>query len=88
MLIIFGFTENTATPYLVTISINGVEYGKGLGSSKKLAKMEAAKATLDILIPGMKDKIKEDTRMTGRTGESKQDTDLSVIMKIIHLNLN
>lgn len=33
------------------ITINDLEYGKGLGSSKKLAKYDAAAKTLKILIP-------------------------------------
>jgi hypothetical protein len=32
-----------------------VEYGKGFGSSKKVAKSEAARLTLEILIPEFKD---------------------------------
>ena len=31
-----------------------MEYGKGLGSSKKVAKSEAARLTLEILIPEFK----------------------------------
>ena len=31
-----------------------MEYGKGLGSSKKVAKSEAARLTLEILIPELK----------------------------------
>ena len=34
-----------------------MEYGKGLGSSKKLAKSEAARKTLEILIPELKDEF-------------------------------
>ncbi len=40
--------------FSATIEINGVEYGKGLGSSKKIAKSEAARLTLEILIPEFK----------------------------------
>ena len=37
--------------------INDLEYGRGTGSSKKVAKAEAAKKTLEMLIPEIKDKL-------------------------------
>lgn len=33
--------ENASQPYSATVIINGMEYGKGYGSSKKQAKLEA-----------------------------------------------
>ena len=41
----YTFTEldNAATPYAATVHINKIEYGRGTGSSKKIAKSEAAK---------------------------------------------
>ena len=35
--------ENAATPYAAIVSINDIEYGRGTGSSKKIAKSEAAR---------------------------------------------
>ncbi|XP_055853781.1 microprocessor complex subunit DGCR8 [Episyrphus balteatus] len=49
--------ENAATPYAATVSINDLKYGTGYGTSKKQAKSDAARETLEILIPEMKDKI-------------------------------
>ena len=34
-------SENVSKPYSATVVINGMEYGKGYGSSKKEAKTEA-----------------------------------------------
>lgn len=50
----FRELESSGTPYGATVVINDMEYGSGYGSSKKIAKSEAAKATLEILIPQMK----------------------------------
>lgn len=50
-----------------------MQYGVGYGTSKKQAKLEAAKATLEILIPEMKDKLREDGH-----GRNKDEPDLSV----------
>ncbi|KAJ8312850.1 hypothetical protein KUTeg_010223 [Tegillarca granosa] len=50
---VFRELENAQNPYSATVVINDVEYGTGYASSKKTAKMEAAKATLSILIPAM-----------------------------------
>lgn len=53
----FKELENAATPYSAVVCINEMEYGSGFGSSKKQAKADAAKKTLEILIPQMRDKI-------------------------------
>ena len=52
----YTFTEldNSATPYAAIVHINKIEYGRGTGSSKKIAKSEAAKRTLEMLIPDIK----------------------------------
>ena len=41
----YQFTEldNSATPYAAIVKINDIEYGRGTGSSKKIAKSEAAR---------------------------------------------
>ena len=39
------------------MKINGKDYGKGDGSSKKEAKSEAARKTLEIFIPELKNKL-------------------------------
>ncbi|KAG5682513.1 hypothetical protein PVAND_011862 [Polypedilum vanderplanki] len=49
--------ENSATPYSATVSINNLKYGTGYGTSKKQAKSEAARETLEVLIPEMREKI-------------------------------
>jgi len=51
-----------------------MEYGHGFGTSKKQAKSEAARDTLEILIPEMREKIKQDNK--GRY--TANDTDLNV----------
>jgi microprocessor complex subunit DGCR8 len=72
------FSENAATPYAATVTINSMQYGVGYGTSKKQAKSEAARATLEILIPEMREKIQEDKRVGARGTSKSQDTDLSV----------
>lgn len=57
--------ENAATPYAATVMIKEMRYGVGYGTSKKQAKSEAARATLEILIPEMKSKIAPDVQ-TGK----------------------
>lgn len=42
------------TPYQATLKINNVVYGVGCSTSKKQAKLEAARLTLEILIPKLK----------------------------------
>ncbi|CAG7823010.1 unnamed protein product [Allacma fusca] len=54
----FGEIRNSSSPYAATVMINNVKYGIGYGTSKKLAKAAAAAATLEILIPEMKDVLK------------------------------
>lgn len=50
--------ENPSDPFGASVVIDGVTYGTGTASSKKLAKNKAARATLEILIP---DFIKQTT---------------------------
>ncbi|XP_046385920.1 microprocessor complex subunit DGCR8 [Ischnura elegans] len=64
----FKELENAGTPYAATVIINGMQYGMGYGTSKKQAKSEAARATLEILIPEMRDKIREDAAVTSQGG--------------------
>ena len=47
----FEEVDNAATPYSVTVLINNMEYGRGVGSSKKMAKACAARLvwTMDCL---------------------------------------
>ncbi|XP_054272862.1 microprocessor complex subunit DGCR8-like [Macrosteles quadrilineatus] len=45
--------QDPDTPYSATAFIGDVHYGIGMGASKKQAKEEAAKASLEILIPDM-----------------------------------
>lgn len=71
------FEENAATPYAAAVSINDMQYGVGYGTSKKQAKSEAARATLEILIPEMRHKIMSDSK-TASNASKVQDQDLSV----------
>ncbi|XP_039440363.1 microprocessor complex subunit DGCR8 [Culex pipiens pallens] len=77
----FKELENAATPYSATVSINELKYGTGYGTSKKQAKSEAARETLEILIPDMKDKItskdgkKDGQNGTGATSSEQQAAD-------------
>ncbi|XP_072164324.1 microprocessor complex subunit DGCR8-like [Diadema setosum] len=48
---IFGESNNANAPFAAVVEIQGTKYGRGEASSKRLAKAEAAKATLDILVP-------------------------------------
>ncbi|CAH0549289.1 unnamed protein product [Brassicogethes aeneus] len=73
--------ENAATPYQATVSIKDMKYGVGYGTSKKQAKAEAARATLEILIPEMKSKIQTDNRM-GAIAKRDEDQDLSFFDEI------
>ncbi|KAG6448407.1 hypothetical protein O3G_MSEX005505 [Manduca sexta] len=53
----FKQLENAATPYQATVYIGGMQYGVGHGSSKRQAKSAAARASVHILIPEMKDEL-------------------------------
>ena len=65
--------ESSATPYSAVVKINGIEYGRGVGSSKKEAKSEAARKTLEIFIPEFK------KYLTAKNGYvTKESHDLSV----------
>ncbi|XP_045482061.1 microprocessor complex subunit DGCR8 [Harmonia axyridis] len=79
----YSFTEleNAATPYAATVSINDMKYGVGYGTSKKQAKSEAAKNTLEILIPEMRSKITADPK-TGSSTSKDPDEDLSFFDEI------
>ncbi|XP_053693247.1 microprocessor complex subunit DGCR8 [Sabethes cyaneus] len=69
----FKELENAATPYSATVSINDLKYGTGYGTSKKQAKSEAARETLEILIPDMKDKITSKDNKKEQNGASAMD---------------
>lgn len=77
----FSELENAATPYAATVYINEMEYGVGYGTSKKQAKSEAARLTLEVLIPEMKSKISIDAKTTSNTSRD-QDQDLSFFDEI------
>ncbi|XP_076644384.1 microprocessor complex subunit partner of drosha isoform X2 [Halictus rubicundus] len=68
----FKELENAATPYSAVVCINDMEYGSGFGSSKKQAKANAARKTLEILIPQMKDKISGDSGGDATSGNSSR----------------
>lgn len=77
----FKELENAATPYAATVSINDLKYGTGFGTSKKQAKAEAARETLEILIPEMRDKISSEKSTTNYNGMQAYK-DLSVFDEI------
>lgn len=76
----FKELENAATPYAATVSINDMKYGTGFGTSKKQAKGEAARETLEVLIPEMRDKISTDK--TASNNPHSLQKDLSVFDEI------
>ncbi|XP_043475720.1 microprocessor complex subunit DGCR8 [Leptopilina heterotoma] len=87
----FKELENAATPYSAVVCINEMEYGYGFGSSKKQAKANAARKTLEILIPQMKDKISGDSNTDGvssnagwaiKAAKGDSDADLSFFDEI------
>ncbi|XP_021183757.3 microprocessor complex subunit DGCR8 [Helicoverpa armigera] len=53
----FRQLENAATPYQATVYIGGMQYGVGHGSSKRQAKSAAARSSIHILIPEMRDQL-------------------------------
>lgn len=73
----FKELENAATPYSATVTINDLKYGTGFGTSKKQAKSEAARETLEILIPDVRDKISSEKNKPkkGPTKELSVDCD-------------
>lgn len=77
----FKELETAATPYSATVSINGLKYGTGYGTSKKQAKCDAARETLEILIPQMKDKIVADNSNVFRAPRPETQ-DMSVFDEI------
>jgi hypothetical protein len=64
--------------FSATILIKGIVYGRGVGSSKKLAKTEAAKKTLDILIPDLIRQLEEHKE------QKQSDLSVSIFEKVIH----
>lgn len=80
----FKELENPATPYSATVFIGDMQYSVGIGASKKQAKVEAAKAALEVLIPEMKSKIERDSPFGMRSGIIKrsQISDLSIFDQI------
>lgn len=74
----FKELQNAATPYSATVSVNNLKYGTGYGTSKKQAKSDAARETLEILIPDVKDKITGNDKDQKTGGAKKVQSDLSV----------
>ncbi|XP_025191385.1 microprocessor complex subunit DGCR8-like isoform X1 [Melanaphis sacchari] len=74
----FKELENARYPYLATVILDGMQYGIGIGSSKKQAKLDAARATLEILLPSVKNHIQINRRhaMNERQGCSNFDGDV------------
>ncbi|KAF0297655.1 Microprocessor complex subunit DGCR8 [Amphibalanus amphitrite] len=72
---VYSYSElkNAATPYGATVSLNSVQYGSGYGSSKKQAKSEAAKATLQIFIPNLMEQIEADKTVQGSAKPADMD---------------
>lgn len=68
--------ENARFPYLATVILDGMQYGIGIGSSKKQAKLNAAKVSLEILLPSMKNQIscKHTNELQGGTSHFDGDT--------------
>ncbi|XP_033627864.1 microprocessor complex subunit DGCR8-like isoform X1 [Asterias rubens] len=66
----FDDSGNANCPFQAYVMIHGTKYGKGQAKSKKEAKMEAARATLEILIPGVV--LNEGSKKTGKEQDSEQ----------------
>lgn len=71
---IYKELENSVTPYSATAEISGRSYGTGYGKSKKDAKEEAARKTIEIFIPGIKE-------ITGVGGDKRSPSDTSQDLK-------
>lgn len=69
---IYKELENAVTPYSATAEISNIPYGIGYGKSKKDAKEEAARKTIEILIPGFKS-TSEGTTSKSNHSETPQD---------------
>jgi microprocessor complex subunit DGCR8 len=69
--------ENAATPYSATVEINGTKYGTGFGTSKKIAKSEAARKTLEILIPTYSSQVDIEKAVDNPQGENPAESSLS-----------
>lgn len=69
----FQELENAATPYSATVVIKDTKYGVGYGTSKKIAKSEAARKTLEILIPS----FNTDKNTEAGQGDSPAESSLS-----------
>ena len=72
---VYSFSElkNAATPYGATVSVQSVQYGSGYGSSKRQAKSEAARATLQIFIPNLMEQIEGDKTVSGSAKPTDMD---------------
>lgn len=51
--------ESAQTPFMAEVQIDGIKYGIGTGSNKKVAKQVAAEATLEVLMPGVFNKVRD-----------------------------
>jgi len=81
----FFFLENARYPYLATVILDGMQYGIGIGSSKKQAKLDSARATLQILLPSVKDHIPINRRlaMNERQGGHFDGDSVSMLKNIL-----
>ena len=57
---VFKEMDNSSSPYAAAVYIDSMEYATGYGSSKKQAKADAAKKTLEILMPELGQKLNEE----------------------------
>ncbi|XP_073983192.1 microprocessor complex subunit partner of drosha [Rhodnius prolixus] len=78
----FKALENPSTPYSATVIISGMKYGYGTGTSKKQAKLAAAKASLEILIPQMREKIRNDSKQGKKCRTDDDEASLSIFDEI------
>lgn len=77
---IFKEIENAETPFKATVVINGIQYGSGVAAGKRLAKNEAAKATLEIFVPSLSSIWDDSTAKTSYKDE--QNSDLSYFEEV------
>ena len=51
--------ESADAPFMAEVQIDGIKYGSGTGSNKKVAKQIAAESTLEVLLPGVFKKVRD-----------------------------
>ncbi|XP_014667207.1 PREDICTED: microprocessor complex subunit DGCR8-like [Priapulus caudatus] len=80
--------ENSKTPFSAMVQIDDVNYGTGFGSSKKTAKIDAARVTLEILIPDMKELFIEEGNSGANSYPTKADLSYFDEVRVVDPRVN